>query len=386
MTTASAGQSTGYPISLLAGGSGQCMAARCPSFRNTSGRTLRRAPEGRSSRGRMRNTPSMAPIARINDGMITLRPPQQGDAHVLIAGRDQVFHRWLGPGSDDPQPTACIEVAGEVVGWVDYDSEREWLQPGEVNVGYNVFGHYRGKGYATRAVQLLIHHLAVRADTRIATLVIDAENHRSVALARRLQFELTRTDEGQHHFARPVPPLTYSDGVVVIRSPRLDDLDADLDAKDDRQIDWMWLPGERETWAAMSPRQQRDHARAGLERRRDDFGTGPKWTFSVDAKDCLCVAYVDCDLLNHDVPAGEANIAYSAHPHHRGKRYVSRAVRLVMQFLREHTGARDAHIIVDAENIDSLHVAVAVGAEPTEQWVSDKGRTMIRHVANLHGS
>lgn len=216
--------------------------------------------------------------------MVTLRSPEPGDAQVLIAGRDQVFHRWLGPGSDNPQPTACIEVAGDIVGWVDYDSEREWLQPGEVNIGYNVFAPYRGNGHATRAVQLLNHHLAVRTGTRMATLVIDADNLRSLALARRLQFELTRTDEGQHHFARPVPPLTYSDGVVVIRPPLLDDLDADLDAKDDRQIDWMWLPGERETWTAMNPRQRRDHARRRLQRRRDDFGTGPKWTFSVDAQ------------------------------------------------------------------------------------------------------
>lgn len=294
----------------------------------------------------------MAAIAPMSDGVITLRPPQPEDVDALIAGRDEVFLRWLGPGSDDPQPTACIEVAGKVVGRVDYDSERKWLQPRRVNVGYNVFGHYRGNGYATRAVQLLMHHLAVRTDTRVASLVIDAENHRSLAVARRLRFELTRTDDGQHHFARPVPPLTYGDGVVVIRPPRLDDLDADLEAKDERQIDWMWRPGEREKWTAMTSRQQRDHALAGLARRRDDFGIGPKWTFSVDALDCLCVAYVDCDLLNGDVPAGQANIAYSAHPHHRGKGYVSRAVRLVLRFLSDHTGAGDAHIIVDAENVD----------------------------------
>ena len=54
-----------------------------------------------------------------------------------------------------------------------------------------------------------------------------------------------------------------------------------------------------------------------------------------------------------------------------------------MQFLREHTGAREAHIIVDAENIDSLYVALAVGARPTQQLVNDRGRTMIRLLATL---
>ena len=133
----------------------------------------------------------------------------------------------------------------------------------------------------------------------------------------------------------------------------------------------------------MSPRQQRDHARRELQRRGDDFGAGPKWTFSVDAHEAAYVAYVDCDLGNDDVEAGEANVAYSVHPRHRGKGYVSRAVRLIMQFLREHTGASEAHIIVDAENVDSLRVALAVGATPTQQWVNDTGRTMIRHLAAL---
>lgn len=325
----------------------------------------------------------MARIVSISDGMIALRPPRPGDAQVLIGGRDEVFHRWLGPGSDNPEPTACIEVDGQIVGWVDYDHERDWLHPGEVNIGYNVFAPHRGNGYATRAVQLLTHHLAVRTTARTATFVIDDDNKPSIALATRLQFKLTASRAGQHHFARPVPSLVYGDGVVSIRPPRLEDLDADLQAKDDLQIDWMWLPGERDTWAAMSPCQRRDHARLGLQRRRDAFGTGPKWTFSVDAPEAACVAYLDCDLRNPDVPAGEANIAYSAHPRYRNRGYVSRAVRLMMKFLSEHTGAREAHIIVDAENIESLHVARAVGATPTEKWVNDRGHTMIRHLATL---
>ena len=44
---------------------------------------------------------------------------------------------------------------------MDYDDDRQWLLPGEINLGYNVFAAHRGKGYASRAVQLLMHHLAM---------------------------------------------------------------------------------------------------------------------------------------------------------------------------------------------------------------------------------
>jgi RimJ/RimL family protein N-acetyltransferase len=177
--------------------------------------------------------------------------------------------------------------------------------------------------------------------------------------------------------------LTYTDGVVTIRRQRAADLEADLEAKDDEQIDWLWLPGERESWQAMTSEQQRAHARQGLQAGRDAFGTGPKWTFAADAGDAACVAYADCDLANESVPPGEANHSYSSHPFHRGKGYASRSVRLVLRFLQDHTAARRAHIIVDAENIASLRVARAVHATAGEQWVTDRGRTLVRHVLSL---
>ena len=124
----------------------------------------------------------------VSDGVVTLKPPRAGDAQLLVAGRDEEFFRWLGPGSEVPSPVACIWVDNELVGWVDYDLEHDWLEPGEVNVGYYLFPAARGRGYASRAVALLLRHLSGETEHRTATLVIQRENVRSLRLARRLGF------------------------------------------------------------------------------------------------------------------------------------------------------------------------------------------------------
>jgi RimJ/RimL family protein N-acetyltransferase len=144
----------------------------------------------------------MAPVSEpdlqpTTDGVVTLRPPRDGDAQLLVAGRDEEFFRWLGPGSPTPSPIACIWIGDDLVGWVDYDLEHEWLRTGEVNVGYFLFQDARGKGYASRAVELLLRHLREHTRHSVATLVIDPANDASLALARRLGFlERGQLDNG----------------------------------------------------------------------------------------------------------------------------------------------------------------------------------------------
>lgn len=316
----------------------------------------------------------------VTDGVVTLRPPVPDDTAALVAGRDAEFRRFLGDGDPDPRPLACIEVAGEVVGWVDHDQDRSWLLPGEVNVGYSVVAAHRGRGHATRAVQLLMHHLAVATDHRVATLLIDAANERSLALARRARFPRVADLDGHPYFKRPVPPLTYSDDVVVLRPVGASDLDRHLQAADDAQIDWLWAPGEREEWESMTSAEQRVHMRRYLRRCEASFGEGPSWTFAVDTAVHRYVGYVEADLASPDVPAGEANVSYAVHPAHRGRGHASRGVTLLAQFLRDHTAARTAHLVIDEENTASRRIAAAVGASESERWVNERGRTMIRHL------
>lgn len=118
------------------------------------------------------------------DGVVTLVAPGRGDAQLLVEGRDDEFFCWLGPGVEVPRPVACVWVGDELVGWVDYDLDHDWLRPGQVNVGYYLFPAARRRGYASRAVELLLLHLKRDTEHTVASLLIDPGNVRSLALAR----------------------------------------------------------------------------------------------------------------------------------------------------------------------------------------------------------
>jgi RimJ/RimL family protein N-acetyltransferase len=317
------------------------------------------------------------------DGVVTIRPPQPGDASVLVAGRDEEFHRFLGPGSDEPEPVACITVDGDVVGWVDHDADRSWLLPGEVNVGYHVFAPHRGRGVASRSVQLLIHHLAVTGQCRAATLLIDPANLRSQALAERTRFVRQADLDGNPYYKRSVPPLRYRSGDVAIRPRRRTDLEMDLGSRDEEHIRWLWAPSEADHWETLTPTERRSHASAWLAGVSDSFGAGPRWTFSVDLGGASAVGVVEVDLVSDHAPPGEANVSYWVHPVFRRRGIAPVAVQLVLHFLREHTGSRTAHIMVDPHNLPSLAVARSTGSTVGATTVDRHGRSLIRHSLEL---
>jgi RimJ/RimL family protein N-acetyltransferase len=282
-----------------------------------------------------------------------------------------------------PSQATVILGANKPSGRIAFASECHRPATGDVLVRCDFPDELRSSGNASRALRLLLHHLATRTGYRAAILQVPADDAGLAAIASQAGFTSRASGADDHLFARRVPPVTYTDGVVTIRPLRADDIDRHMEAIDDAQIDWLWNPGAREEWEALSPAEQREHNVTHLRACQDSFGAGPVWTFSADLADASYVAYVDCDLDNSNVPRGDANISYTGHPAYRGQGNVSRAVRLLTRFLRDHTAAGAAHIVVDARNEPSLRVARAVSAAATERWADEHGRTMIRHVLPL---
>ena len=143
-------------------------------------------------------------FSSISDGVVALRSPMESEAAVLSWGRDREIERWLGASSAVAMPLACVIVGEQVIGWIDFDLDREWLGIRQVNVGYCIFAEWRRNGYATVAVELLLRHLADETDVEVATLLIDRENLASLVVAVRAGFVADASPAGASAYFRRV--------------------------------------------------------------------------------------------------------------------------------------------------------------------------------------
>ena len=140
----------------------------------------------------------------LTDGVVSLRRPCEGDAELLVDGRDVAPSRFMGESTPGWTPTAVVlNGEGQIVGWIDYDVERTWLVDGEVNIGYTIFREHRRQGFARRSLDLLMSFLAEDSQCRTATLLIDPENAPSIALAERAGFARYEDVAGHLLYKRP---------------------------------------------------------------------------------------------------------------------------------------------------------------------------------------
>ena len=147
----------------------------------------------------------------LHDDLILLDAITLADAAAHLAGEDDEIVRWLGQGERSTPETvgAWIErnlrswelggpvfafavrerTTGTLVGHVDANVglDQDGVGPGEANVSYSLHARARGRGYATRAVELVCSFLR---DREAAAAVIRAEpdNPASLAVAERAGF------------------------------------------------------------------------------------------------------------------------------------------------------------------------------------------------------
>lgn len=150
--------------------------------------------------------------AKLSDGVVTLFPLRVDDADAHLAGEDELLVRWLngGPGTragteayfrrcaeqwdtGGPLRAFGIRVGAQstLAGTIDLRFEMAGLAPGQVNLAYGLYPAWRGRGLATRAVNLVCQYATAQGATQ-AVIQVAAENSGSAAVARRSGFTYTK--------------------------------------------------------------------------------------------------------------------------------------------------------------------------------------------------
>ncbi|WP_309234971.1 GNAT family N-acetyltransferase [Streptomyces lunaelactis] len=91
--------------------------------------------------------------------------------------------------ADGPVHAFGIRVGApaELTGTVEVQFDQPYLTPGQVNISYGLYPAWRGRGLATRAVELACQHAAAYGAVG-AVIKADPGNPASAAVARRVGF------------------------------------------------------------------------------------------------------------------------------------------------------------------------------------------------------
>lgn len=165
--------------------------------------------------------------------------------------------------------------------------------------------------------------------------------------------------------------LSLSDGTVRLDPLRPSDADAHF-AGEDVELQ-SWLSGGVSTLEVV-----RAYLQTVDERWR---ARGPIFHFAVRVEpDRHLAGTIDVQFDQDYTRAGQVNLAYGLYPQWRRRGLATRAVNLSLQFLRDHTDAREALIRADPRNRASGDVArragftlvrPAGGADPMDHYERD---------------
>jgi RimJ/RimL family protein N-acetyltransferase len=175
----------------------------------------------------------------------------------------------------------------------------------------------------------------------------------------------------------PLPDIRLSDGIVTIRPFILEDAQAHLAGEDEEQV--KWLSGGKSTLESV---QKWIEENTGSWRR----GGGPLYNFAVeDAETRKLIGMVEAstDTSIAGIKEGDANISYALYPDARGKGYVTKAVTLLLDFLKSR-GIKRAVIRVDLKNTASANVPARLGFTKIEGIIqTEEGHSLSMFIKEL---
>jgi RimJ/RimL family protein N-acetyltransferase len=150
----------------------------------------------------------------------------------------------------------------------------------------------------------------------------------------------------------PFMTTTFSDGVVLIRPLAVSDAEVHFAGEDDELV--RWLSGGRSTLES-----NRAFIADTLRMWR---AGGPQFVFGIRwAATDEPAGTVDARTREDFLGPGQVNVAYGLYPQWRGRGIATRAVGLMMDFLRTLPGVTEAVIRVDPANPRSAAVARRAG-------------------------
>jgi RimJ/RimL family protein N-acetyltransferase len=175
-----------------------------------------------------------------------------------------------------------------------------------------------------------------------------------------------------------VPP-ELSDGTIVLSALAGDEDASALVAGEDDEIA-RWFSGGRPTLETAA----RHIDRCARDWLGDWFRPGAALAWGIrDAASGALAGTAEVQLSSADVEAGSANLAYGVFAPWRGRRYGSRAVALMCDWLTTATATRRAVVRVEPGNGPSIRVAEQAGFARAGRCRGAGGVRMLRYVRAL---